>query len=183
MSDAVIRDPSTGLAANVTNVHETGHLFMRAMSSPAIQHISRHGELAFSWTSTDYDYDAGDTILLVQNTSSTSTLYITDIYMYTDTATLATIHATDGATFTLAGTSITGVNLNRKSGKVADASAFRDETGNTQGSVILNVRLGTNAMNHVTFEGALALGNANEVAVDYVTAGTAAVVTILGYYE
>lgn len=138
----------------------------------------------YSWTNATYDYAAADTILLVRNDSSNMNLIIREFAMSSDTATYATVHCPT-ATFVGAGTVVTGVNLNRVSGKVAPASAWSNETGNVQGAVIRRPSLAVaNTDYEVHFaEGGVVLGNGQSIGVDYITNGAACRATIYGYFE
>ena len=151
-----------------------------ARTNPRIAYISRDDGNSFSW-SHSYDHDAGDTILLVSNSSTTLKLYIHTISVGADTATEFTVHSP--AYPTLAGTAITAVNLNRTIGKSASAQAYGDETGNTQANVLFRGFVGGNATIILPPNGTIILGYHQCIAVDLVTAGTKGAVTLTGYYE
>ena len=163
-----------------TKVTHDNRLETTARTSPRIAYISKDDGLSFTW-SHFYDYDAADTILLVSNSSTTKKLFIHTIAVGTDTATRFTVHSP--AYPTLAGTLVTGTNVNRTSGAVADAEAYGDETGNTQGDVIFNGMLIATGTAIIAPEGSIVLGYHDCIAVDLVTAGTMGTVTITGYYE
>jgi hypothetical protein len=143
-------------------------------------YISRDEGECFIWTHR-YDYDAGDTILLVANESTTEDLYICSIKIGSDTATEFAIHCPVYPT--LAGTEIDEINMNRTSGKSADDSAYGDETGNTQANVVDRGFVAANTTVTVAIDGRVILGYHNCIAVDLVTAGTMATVSICGWYE
>ena len=168
---------------NKAAVDSEGHLIVDALTLSEISHTSdAHGQ-AFIWASQTYDPDAADTVLLIKNTSSTRNLIITDVWFSADVETRVQIHLPT-AEVTVAGTTITGVNMNTASGNVAEASAARDETGNTQGDVIWSGE--TQAANdtyHVDFKSAIHLGQNKSIGVDFVAAATAGDVTIMGYFE
>ena len=125
----------TGDTGNNAGVNDDLQLQTRAVSVSAIHEASLNGQ-AFSWNTPTYDPDALDTALLVRNDSSTKKLVIEKVYFRCDTATAFDIHIVT-ASFTIAGTNaVTGVCLNQSSPTVADATAYGDETGNTQGSII-----------------------------------------------
>ena len=85
---------------------------------------------AYSWSALTYDMTAKDTILGVENNSSTKDLHIQEIHIQSDTASQFIVHTETG--LTVGGTNVvTGVNLNRNSGNAAPATAYDDETGNT----------------------------------------------------
>jgi len=169
----------TGGGTQATVTHDN-RLETTARTSPRIAYISKDDGLSFTWSHA-YDYDANDTILLVSNSSTTKNLSIHTIAVGTDTATRFTVHSP--AYPTLAGTLVTGTNPNRTSGAVADAEAYGDETGNTQGDIIFNGMLIGTGTAIIAPEGSIILGYHDCIAVDFVTAGTMGTVTITGYYE
>ena len=148
--------------------------------NPRIAYASKYDGLSFSWTHS-YDHDAADTILLLSNSSTTKNLYLHTISIGADTATQFVVHSP--AYPTLAGTLVTGVNLNRTSGKVAEAECYGDETGNTQANVIFSGFIGSSMTAILPPEGTIILGYHSCIAVDLVTAGTMGSVVFTGYYE
>lgn len=137
---------------------------------------------AFAWASGTYDPAAGDTILLVKNTSTSEELHIDAIWLSTDVDTRVVIHMPT-TNVTVAGTTITGTNLNSQSGNAAAASAARDETGNTQGDIIWSGEImAAEGMTDVSLGGALILGQNASVGVDFVANVAACDVTIWGHY-
>ena len=149
------------------------------MSSRAT-YVSRDMGQCYSWSAAK-NIDATDTILLVCNNSTTKFLYIEKIIIGSDAATRFTVHSP--AYPTLAGTVITGTNDNRTSGNVADASAYEDETGNTQANIIHQGMLMASEMVDLTIDGRIILGYHQSIAVDIVTEPTMVTCTIVGYFE
>ena len=144
-------------------------------------HAEDHGD-AFSWSNATYDYDAADTILLVQNNDDNKLLFITDVWVYGDTASVITIHCPEGVTPT--GTAVTAVSLNRSNRATPNATAKGDETGNTQGNIVVNTAIHAALEGkHIDLYGAVILGYNDSIGVDYVTNGTAAWVTIWGFFK
>lgn len=180
---AFIEDPQTGLKANVSGKKGDAHLLTEAIDIDFIAHNSQEDELTFAWISDFYNYCAADTILLVQNTDSDRALKIHKMTTWTDTSSRLTVHTTDSASLTPAGTTVTGVNLNRTSGKTALATAIRDETANVQGNIIGEFYAEANKTNDWDFDDAVILGNGQSIAADLVTAGTGAIVAFYGFYE
>jgi hypothetical protein len=180
MADSIIRDPVTGDAARVTSNGEQRSL---SIDFDLIAHISAVNELAFTWHNANYDYDAADTILLLQNTDAERDLKIHKMTMWTDTASRMTVHTTDGNALTPTGTAIVAVNSNRKSGKPASAIAKGDETANTQGNIIAELYAEADKSNDWDFDDAIILGNGQSIAVDLVTAGTGAIAGFWGFFE
>jgi hypothetical protein len=138
---------------------------------------------AYSWTNATYNYDAADTILAVQNTSTTHNLHIDQIWCHGDTTTRVIVNATSEDGFTIAGTSVTGVNLNRSSSNVAAATAKADETGNTQGNIIWAGSIPADNATPVAIGLGVILDLNDAIAVDFTDDGGEALVTIIGHYE
>ena len=166
-----------GYAVKVT---KRNRMTVDSVNQPKMSLVSNDDGLAFSWTNASYDYDAGDTIILIKNTSTTHNLIIDDIIIAGDTATIATVHFPVCDTPT--GTSITGVNLNRTSGKTADATAIGDETTNSQGPIYHNIFIEANKTYEHDAGDSIVLGTNNCIAVDFVANGTAAYCTIEGFF-
>ncbi len=166
----------------LAEVDSEGHLIVDAIQLSELAHTSVAHGLAFSWAAATYDYDASDTILLVKNTSSTRKLLIEQIIISSDTATEVAIHVPTSEV-TPSGTTITGRNMNLGSNNVAEATAVRDETNNSQGNLFWTGFISANEAHHVDFQGALILGTNDSIGVDLVTAGTGCACTIFGLFE
>lgn len=190
----IISDPKTGVSVEVNSDNK---LEVRSVMLSEFAHRTEKGD-AYAWTSVSADIDAGDTPLLVCNNSTTRKLYIEKIYLWADVATQFKIHVPSYPT--LAGTAVVGVNLNMESNKVADAVAYRDETGNTfaETNVITTVRntyysRGNGDDNAdipaagfgqwVNYNGVLRLGYHQCVAVDLIAETGAYEVCIMGYFK
>jgi hypothetical protein len=169
---------------NLAEVNSSQQLEVSAKILTAFAKSSEEGG-AFAWTAATADLAAADTALLVANNSQTKKLRITKIYVYSDVPTRVQIHLP--AYPTLAGTVVTGVCLNKSLNKVADASAYADETGNTQGNIIkvLDTNELTTDQFGVSwdFEGAVILGYHDSIAVDIVGDSAAFGCSVEGYFE
>ena len=133
-----------------------------------------------------YDPDAHDTLLGVTNDSVTSLLKIHQIIISSDTASAIQVFLTSGVTE--AGTAVPGVNLNRGSGRTAEARAFADETGNGAQAAgylihLLHRQVAANTVVVLEVEGSIVLSSDDMIGVDLTTAATAGNVTILGWFE
>ena len=147
----------------------------------ALEEHSEKGN-AYSWTNVTYNMTAADTIIAIRNTSSTENLHIDKVFMSSDTVQVAAHHVTS-ASAALAGTLITGVNLNFASGNVADADARGNETTNSsQGTVFLSTELVAAVMTEVDFEGSLILGTNDSYAIDYPTDAAIVYITVFGFF-
>lgn len=166
--------------ADVNSDHQ---LTVKAITETESEFASDVRKLAFSWPGVSFDPGALDTIGLLKNTSTTLELHIDDIIITTDTDTICQIHIPTSS-FTIAGTQVTGVNLNT-SGKNDSDSDFRaNETGNTQGDIIWAQEIyAASGPEVVHWSGALILAKDVSVGVDFVSAVTAGQVTITGHYS
>jgi len=141
---------------------------------------------AFSWASLTYDPEAHDTILGVENNSPTELLHMHQLIFTSDTASMIHVFTASGDDMT--GTAVTGVNLNRASGRVANATAKANETGNAEqaGSYagkVLQKQVAANETVVIPLDGAVILGEDHNVGVDLTTAATAANATFIGWFE
>ncbi len=175
---------STGSTANVTD----GALQINPRSE--FDQAVLDGR-AFSWSSMTYDPDANDTILGVENNSTTHLLKIGRILVSSDTASMIQVFIGKGVTMT--GTAVTGVNLNRSSGRTAEATAIRDETGNGAQAAsyvgatyaqILQKQVAASTLVEVDLgAAAVVLPYDGMIGVDLTTAATAANITMIGWFE
>ena len=142
---------------------------------------------AFTWASLTYDPDGHDTILGVQNTSKTHLLKIKKIISTTDAAGLIQVFTSVG--ITMSGTVlVVGVNLNRSSGRLAEATAYCDETVNAEqaggyATKLLQKQIAADVPDVIDVDGAIVLPYSHEIGVDFTTAATAGNVTIWGWFE
>jgi len=155
-------------------------------------HSSVVDGLAYSWSNATYDYTAADTILAVQNDSTTQKLHIDQIWCHGDTTTRVIVHATSENGFTMAGAAgVTGVNLNRAgTPATASATAFAHESGNTQGNIFWAGSIPADNATPVAIGLGIILGvddgsgeAGGVIAVDFTDVGGEALVTIIGHYE
>ncbi len=141
---------------------------------------------AFSWSSLTYNYTAKDTILGVENNSSALDLYIQTIHITGQATSQWVVHTASGVTMA-GGNAVVGVNLNRNSGLVAAATAFDNESGNG-GADSYTTRLAVgrilaSGLITIDVDGGIVLPNDHMIGVDLTTVGTAANVTIIGYFQ
>jgi hypothetical protein len=167
------------------NVNADGQALTYSIALSPLHAASMKGD-AYSWNAVSADIDTGDTALLVRNDSDTRYLIIHKVYCWADVAASFDVHTTDGAVFTAAGTAVTGVNLNRANTRVADATAFGDESANTQGNILITLRSNELETDQFAvgydFEGGLILGKNGVVAVDIIGESAAYECTIIGYF-
>jgi hypothetical protein len=141
---------------------------------------------AFSWSALTADIDATDTVLGVQNDSTTMDLYIQTIMLATDASGQAVVHTSSAVT--MAGTACTGLNLNRNSATVAPATAKSDETGNGQAAASYSGRLATvyclaNQNTTINVNGGIVLPYNHNIGIDLTAEMTGCTATIIGYFK
>jgi hypothetical protein len=172
----------TGGAAHEAEVNKHGEVASRAASEPVAKRMSQLKGEAYVWTSQDADVDAADTLLAVRNNEARP-LYIDKVVLTGGNATSRYEGHVVTATYTSAGTVVNAFNLNTAySGKSPDVTAHADETGNTQGTVIMDVAvLATTTIVYET--PGLILSRNVALAFDQVTESTAGSIQIWGHYE
>jgi len=174
-------------SGKLAKVNDENHLSVEAVTHSRFSASSDNHGTAFSWTAVSADIDTGDTMLLVANNSTTQNLHINKIYVWADVPAQFKVHVP--AYVTPAGTTVVGVNLNRTSGKVADATAMADETANVfaQANVITTVRNNEATADEfgqwIDYEGALILGYHQSVAVDIIGESAEFQCTITGFFH
>ena len=173
-----------GNTGNLADVNDSLQLLTRAATVSALHEASLSGQ-AFAWNAVSADIDTGDTALLVRNDSSSKKLVIEKLYVWADVAAAFDVHLVT-ASFTAAGTAVTGVCLNKASATVASATAYADETGNTQGDIILTLHSNELATDQFgidyNFDGGVILGENQAIGVDIIGESAAFECTIVGYY-
>ena len=146
---------------------------------------------AYAWPAVSADIDATDCMILVANTSSSRLLVISHCWARGDIAGNMNLKICSVAGLTLAGTAITGVNLNPSAGGIAPASAWGDETASPATSIIHVVYqgLGVNAQGTtsvpvlVDLKDSVILGENYAFGIDTILEPAAGYeATVFGYY-
>ena len=167
-------------------VDEHNRLSVLATSDSGFQYASRNHGMAFSWTTVTADINAGDTAILLCNDNPDLLLCIDSIYLWCDVATQLKVHVPAYATW--AGTAVVGVNMNRTSNVIAQASCYADETGNAFVAANTLLTIHTNELatdqyaSIIDLKNALFLGYHDSVAVDIIEEPGAFEATIFGYF-
>ncbi len=173
----------TGTKAAVTAYNQ---LKTMAVTTPDLSFHSMAHSDTYSWTAVTADLAAGDTALLVANDSQTKNLHIDYVYVWVDVPSAIKLHFP--LYVTPAGTAVLGVNWNRKSGKLAEATAKAGETANVfaQANVFYTIRSNENTDdqfgNTICLCGAVILGYHTSIAVDLVADTAGFQCTIIGHY-
>ena len=177
-----------GASGNTQNVNDANE---GLVYNPSGLHRASILGNAYAWPAVSANIDTTDCMILVANTSSSKLLVIDQIWARGDIAGNMNCKICSVAGLTLAGTAITGVNLNPSAGGDAPASAFSDETASPATSIIhvIYQGLGVNAQGttsvpvNVKFDGAVILGENYAFGIDTILEPAAGFeATVFGYY-
>jgi hypothetical protein len=174
-----IKDPD-GTSVKVT---EDNRLRTYSGQESEIAFQSRVNENAYSW-SMSADLGADKCALYLRN-DSTTPLLIDKVFLWASAAATFEIFAGTNK-ITVAGTAVTGFNLNTASSRLADATCTHTETGADAGgtlTLLQTIQTGAVTKELVEWEGALVLGRLGEIAINIVTDIALTSVTILGYFQ
>ena len=181
----ILGGTGNGYAAEVT---KSNRLNVSSRTASRLYYASEDDGLAFSWTGISADVAAAFGGMYLANTSQVRKLYISKMYLYADVPTQFKIWCP--ATYTAPdGTSVVGVNLNRTSAHVAEATCTVNETNNAfaAAQVVCTVRnnetTGDEFGQWVDFESALILGYHDSVEVELVADTAAFEITIFGCFH
>lgn len=188
MAENQIKDGSG--ESYLAGVNVRNQLLTRSIGITPIAEASLRGD-AFSWTAVTSDIDAGDTALVLRNTSDTKWLVISRAYVRVDVASQVKFHLPAAFTAT-PGTVVVGVNLNTNFANTAPAQAWSDDDGvvfaaaNTILTVYCpnatNAQVTTSIGQHIDFQDAVILGHNESLAADVITEPGAIECTFVGYF-
>ena len=148
----------------------------------ALEEHSEKGD-AYVWHAVSYSFSNADTLMGIRNTHPTKLLHIDKLIISSQAAGIIQLHMTEGSA-ALAGTLVTGFNLNRASGNVAQADARVDETTNSsQGTRFTSFELVAATMFPFDFEGSLIMKLNDAFGIDGVTAGTSFELSVFGFFN
>lgn len=171
-----------GQSGNKLGVKD-GQALVTTMS--AIHKATIRGD-AYAWNSVSADINTTDILISVRNLSQDRLLIVNRIYAWVDVPAQLSIHITTSATAYATGTAVVGVNLNTSSAKVADADAYTDDDGVSQGSIIatLHTNEATADIFPIDFptNDCIVLGTNGIISVDCIGELAAFEATIIGYF-
>ena len=171
-------------------VNSYNQLHTRSVLVSALHDASLRGD-AYAWNAISANIDTTDCMLLVSNTSGDRYLVIDHAYVRGDIAGQIDFKVCECAGLTLAGTAVTGVNLNRTSNNIAEASAFADETQSPAATVFftyyqhlcVNAQTTTSPFTRIDFEGSIILGEDKGFGIDTILEPAAGFeATAIGYF-
>lgn len=171
-------------------VNSDNQLYTRSVLVSALHDASLRGD-AYAWNAVSANIDTTDCMLLVSNDSSLKWLVIEHAYVRGDIAGQIDFKITSTVGLTLAGTAVVGVNLNRTSNNIADATAFSDETQSAATTVFftyyqhlaVNAQGTTSPLARIDFHGAVILGEDTAIGMDTILEPAAGFeATFIGYF-
>lgn len=164
-------------------VNSNNELVVHAVTNSFLQQESDEFGNAYVWSSglvTGASLSASSTVLALKNTA-VGKLHIDRIVICSNGADEYIVQLPSN-NFTPAGdTEITGININTDSNNTADATAYTDESGNTQGDILEYVFAGATSRTVVDMRG-IFLGKNKSIAVDAVGGDSNCSVSIYGHY-
>lgn len=164
------------------SISESNRLNVSSKSNPRLFYISRDDELAFVVTSVDAGPSAGDVILYIKNSSPTRNLFVDQITVSADTASLWKAWTVTG---TAAGsTALTSTNLNLGSSLASEELSRGDGaiTGLTLGEILGVTRNTAGSHASFDFRGGLLLGPNKALGVEYDTGSSTAAEVVMVYH-
>ena len=178
-------------SGNQVSVSSENRLNVSARTGTRLYYCSRNDGNAYCWTAVSADVAAGVGGIYLANNSTSKSLFIERIYLWADVVTQFKVWCP--ASYTAPnGTAIVGVNLNRKSGKTADATCTANETNNAFAAA-QTITTVTNSYyddaaaagsgQWIEYDGALILGYHDSVSVELVADTAAFEITIMGHFH
>ena len=163
-------------------VNEENELVVRAITEAEIEHASGKLGSAFVWDSLEKDIDAGDTMLFVQNTGSVPLILDRAEINGSNVICTWTYHL-GSLTATPTGTSVIGVNMNRKfASDLSESLAFSDETALANGDIVGRVKTAIDDTKYVDLTGFILL-KGHYIQFTQVTESTRGSIILTGHYE
>ena len=177
---AILQDPSSG---NGAAVDEDGRLEVNPKTDWQV--AMENGD-CYAFTNVAADIAQNETVLHVQNNSTTRNFHVVKVTASNDEAGIAfAVHLP--AACTPSGTSLSGVNLNRTKNKTAPTTATADETNNAKANIIALTHVAADTPLDILGDGVndiCILGEDDAIAVDVLTATPAETqCIILGYMK
>ena len=171
-------------------VNSDNQLAVRTVIVSALHNASLKGD-AYAFNAVSANLATTDNLLLVNNDSSTRWLVIDHCYIVGDIAGQIDFKLLNTAALTLDGTAVVGVNLNRGSNNIADATAKSNDTSTGTATIFytfyqhlaIHTQGTTAAMKRVDFEGAIILGEDDAFGIDTILEPAAGFeATAIGYF-
>ncbi len=148
----------------------------------AFEIAARRGD-AYLWFTSDANVVAADTLLLIRNDSGSQDLVIDSVELLNGNVTQCVydFHIVT-AKYTATGTEITGTNMNTNFASSATATAYHDETGASQGTVIKEYRALVGDTYYDFADMGIVLKEGVAFGIDQVTESDSGAVSIKGYF-
>lgn len=167
---------SAGIRNVGMRVRREGQAEVFATTVDEFENVSARDRNSFSWSIVPADFEAGTTLLLIQNDNASLHLHITEAEFQTDNASVVRVHLTDRAVLVpTGGTVVTGICWNQTAPRVAEALARSNETANVLGNIIWDFPIAADTLVTVELRGAIILAKGQSIAIDLTTASTSLV--------
>ena len=185
--DVIDIKDGTGTLNNVRNTVDNA----MPVTAGSRLHAATLAGRAYSWNAVSADIDTTDCMILISNQSQRELLVISHCYIWGDEDGQLDFKLCDTHTLTLAGTAITGVNLNRAMSAGPPALAFGDETASPATTIFYThfcheMTVGettTCPMEKIDFHDSIILGWNNAFGIDTILEPAAGYeATVIGYY-
>lgn len=162
-------------------INSAQEMVVRAIQEAEIEHASDEGG-AYTWHAPIRDLVAGETMLFVKNLASIP-LHLNRLVFAGSNVICQWNIGIGSATTTPAGSAVVGVNMNQIfSTKLADATAFTDETAVADATVMFHVW--TPITNTVDFNlTGIILGQNHYIQINQITESSTGSLTLVGHYE
>ena len=164
-------------------VDDENRLVTSATNTPKIASVSQNNGESYVWTAY-VDWGADKNAIWLRNDSNSLKLHIDRISITAAAAAVVEVWVGNGNT--VGGTTVTGVNLNRSSGKTADATCRHTNTNVDAGTgmtLLGTYHIPATTISCIQFGGALLLGVNREVAVNLVTDVGNTAINVFGYFH
>lgn len=155
----------------------------RIQNLSQIAYFSEFHQSAYVWYASQ-DLGADKNVIWLRNDATDKHLHIDHISIYCSAA--AIIEFAYGTGSTVGGTVVTGRNLFIGSGNIAEATCRHTNTNldaNSGLTLMSTYYVGASSEEQVNFNGALALGYLQEIAINVVTDIDLTTVNIVGYFD
>jgi hypothetical protein len=161
-----------------------GELEVRAIVETELEHASAFGR-AYAWRSSNSDIDAGDTRILIKNTSDKFLIFSYAIFEPSNVVCSYDIGIGQETT-TLAGTAVTATNLNGTVTVQEAYEAYDDETAIADATPIVSYTIPSLTVGGKTVRAELdgfILGKNQYLQINQETESTSGRVTVFGHFE
>tara|TARA_R110000868_G_scaffold142824_1_gene360343 strand:- start:1272 stop:1826 length:555 start_codon:yes stop_codon:yes gene_type:complete len=180
MSEFSIKGKHNGTPVDIKST-EDGELQVRSINETLIEHASSQG-LAYCWSSSDSDIDAGDTRLFIKNTSDKFLVFDYAIINFGNVACKYDFGIGSATTTPAGGTEITATNLNGTI-NIAESYVSRDDETAVVDATRMFTACGTTTGDTLVRLSGIILGKNQYLQINQETESTSGRVNVFGRFE